>query len=301
MQNELCGAFAEGLARMIRDITGAFLIALNQNVTSSSKEEKSLASGALSDSVDFDAANLDIRPGLIRASDAFRDSQIRFTKLNKDLESVENRLDSLYKISVRMSEIAEKSSEINLTDQEREFLQSELSSLIRKYKSIRSSSEDEIEDLSLSSFEEAIQAAGVDKNQANSITSRLRSLGGSDGELGYERLSSSSSQLVDPLGLSVGSRSEAIEASEVFIQLKNEIKRDLESVKKTREIASGVASYADVAKIAFLESGSVLVLNDKPNQIAEELVMRIKSLAGSSNLSEYSSIDSRLAKELLTE
>jgi len=288
---------------LISRINGSLLSTLSGGSRNTSSENKSEISGtSTSSSASFQAAVVDIRPGLSKAANAFVSSLDSLNPAYVRLSDSKDLLSEIKDSVTRLKDIAEEATDTTISQEERDSLSLGFQAEILRLRALVEDPDDGSASLlSMDDLEDVLDSANIDRDGSSTLAQTFKKLGGRDGELGSENIILDNETSINPLSTRVRSLEEATIALEAFTALEKQVDRDLEGIDIVASELQGAALFARAGAVAFDNAVGYAQNNKDPEKVAQLIVQSIRSQTSDSALGEHSSLDQALAAALLVD
>ncbi len=267
-------------------------------IVSLANNEKSGASSPESPSENVTAD--DIHQGLLTGASLFRQSVLRLNDAVSVLSMTESILSRLSSLSSELESISEKAAKSETSSEERVRLNSRLQTTIFEFQDLIDSSESGDSDLlNVSDLQDILQTSGIDLSRATKLAETFSRLGGTDRQLGYERIRLADETEVNPLNLGITTEAEAVRAAEAFSLLHDYIESEKNDLSTALNELQGAHTFSREATNAFTEESTQVVTIEDAEEVAAAIVSQIKRNSKDPNIAEHSDLDSTLLSDLL--
>jgi len=284
---------------LINQINGGLIQRLSASAGTSSAPSVSSINGK-GVSASFDGANVNIREGLRVGGETFTRSLLRMSDAISSFQIVKSRLTEINSLVTDLSDLASQSARADISDDERSRLTSDFRSGLSKLNTLYASSDNgEIDLLDRNDLADVLDGSGIDTDAATKLAGYLRSGGGSDARLGFERALVSDGTKASPLTQKIDTRESALDAETVFKALAVAVKDDLKSINGVLEELNAAADFAGAGGLAFGKLYESILRSQDADKVAVELVSLIRNRVSDNELGPHSDLDTMLAAELL--
>jgi hypothetical protein len=251
-----------------------------------------------------------------RIGDAFNDSFLRISTAVSAVQKTEDFLRDIQSVATQLVDLAQRAVDPQASTEERRSLNSTFQRKIQDFENILDEADVGDEDfLDMDSIEKVLQAAGINTSSSNKVTESLKSVGGSDGQLGYEPIRSEEvfvnprdtsesgfgeATSSNPLNRNLSTLANATIALSTFQELKEDIRADLKGISgalDALQIANKIALEGRNAADGF---ASRVSSTGDAQSVATALQNSIRSAGGGSLINSHSDLDRILVSDILS-
>lgn len=281
---------------LIHEINGDMLYRLS-GVARSARSSGN-ASGGFSSSANATT----VIEGLEKGAEAFSRSMLRLDDAISDVAVARSSLSQLSSISSDLLEISRIAADGGTSEAERSRLNSKMKTLVSQFSDAQEESQigDDVNLLEKDDVKDLLEEAGVNFDETSVLVKEFNGSGGSDGELGFEKTTMPNGSREDPMSQSLLTLSDAQDALVVFQNLEEHVSEDFESVSTILDELKSARAFATYGYQAFdvlgQGQGSLSV-----DELATEIVDRIRRNTADAALAAHSDIDSLLVDDLMSE
>ena len=239
--------------------------------------------------------------GLQKGSEAFSKSMLRLDDAISDVATVRSSLFELSELSNQLVEIASTASDTGTSDAQRVILNSKMKTLLAEFSDAKEEAKtNDVDLLEKDDLKEVLEDTGVDFDVTSVLVKEFNSSGGTDSELGFEKTTMPDGSREDPMDQNLLTLSDAQTAITVFEELEENASSDLESITTVTNELKSARAFATYGYQAFntLSEGQGALSVD---ELASEIVDRIRRNTADTSLAAHSDIDALLVAELTSE
>lgn len=298
---------------VINQITSPLITKLAGGSTSSNGSSKINGKGA-SSSFGGDAVSLSA--SLKNLAIAFRDSDTRLLSPITVFRGTKQILAELHSVGSELIDLAKRAAKEETSTEERGNLNTSFQDLIQKYQSILDGST--INDIDLrdkNDLAKTLSDAGIDLSATTDLAKAFSALAPADAVVGHSLIASEDVVVVahdgsvevgrangstDPLLQNIQTRSGATIAYNTLLKLQDDLESDQGNVDVVIKELRGADNFSIAGNTSSVELLDETLSSFTAEDLASELIRRIKSLARDNNISQHSDLDTTLVKQLIS-